>query len=98
MEGLGVLLPAFTVRSVPGLERGRRPLRGFVGVAVVAGFGRAEPCRQVGPRDAEAVIVAPGDEHMGALPHLAGRAGEAPICGITAVGSWRSARFLGVAT
>jgi len=51
-------------------------LRRFVAMAVVAGIGRGELCRQVGPRDAEAVIVAPVDHHIGALRHVAGRAGE----------------------
>jgi len=39
MEGFGVFLPAFAVRSVPGLDRGRRPLRRFVRMAVVQAFG-----------------------------------------------------------
>jgi hypothetical protein len=47
-------------------------------MAVVAGIRRAEPCRQVGTRDAEAVIVPPVDDHIGALRHVAGRAGEGP--------------------
>src|SRR5262249_60058038 len=76
MEGFGVFLPAFAVRSVPSLGRGRRPLRRFVGMAVVASIRRAEPCRQVGTRDAEAVIVPPVDDHIAALRHVAGRAGE----------------------
>src|SRR5262249_26980485 len=67
-------------RSVPGLDRGRGPLRRFVGVAVVAGIGRAELCRQVGTRDAEAVIVPPVDDHIAALRHVAGRAGERRAC------------------
>src|SRR5262249_55865594 len=76
MEGFGVFLPAFAVRSVPRLDRGRRPLRRFVGMAIVADIRRADPCRQVGTRDAEAVIVPAVDHHIGALRHVAGRAGE----------------------
>src|SRR5215471_3969095 len=76
MEGFGVFLPAFAVRSVPSLDRGRRPLRRFVGMAVVASIRRAEPCRLVGTWYAETVIVPPIDDHIGALRHVAGRAGE----------------------
>src|SRR5215471_834884 len=76
MEGFGVFLPAFAVRSVPGLDRGRRPLRRFIGMAIVASVRRAEACRQVGTRDAKTVIVPPVDDHIGALRHVAGRAGE----------------------
>src|SRR6516225_3777947 len=76
MEGLRVSPPASAVCSMPGLDRGHRPLRRFVGVAIVAGIRRVEPCRQVGTRDAETVIVPPVDDHTGALRHVAGRAGE----------------------
>src|SRR6516165_8282132 len=76
MEGFGVFRPAFAVRSLPSLDRGRRPLRRFVGMAIVASIRRADPCRQVGTRDAEAVIVPVVDHHIGALRHVAGRAGE----------------------
>src|SRR5262249_24231423 len=76
VEGFGVVLEAFWVCSVPALDRRRRPLRHFVAVAVVAGVRRAELRREVGPRHAEAVIVAAVDDHVGALRHVAGRAGD----------------------
>src|SRR5262249_27401062 len=76
MEGFGVFLPAFAVRSVPRLDRRRRPLRRFVGLAIGADMRRADRCRQVGTRDGEAVIVPAVDHHIGALRHVAGRAGE----------------------
>src|SRR5215510_12350853 len=85
MEGFGVFLPAFAVCSLPSLDRGRRPLRRFVGMAVVASIRRAEPCRLVGTWYAETVIVPPVDDHIGALRHVAGRAGERRVRAFMAV-------------
>src|SRR3954468_9824447 len=48
-------------------------------MAVVAGVRRAELCREVRPRDAQAVIVPAIDHHVGASGHMAGRAGERRI-------------------
>src|SRR3954462_296787 len=45
-------------------------------MAVVAGVRRAEPCREIGSRDAQAVIVPAIDQHVGARGHMAGRTGE----------------------
>ena len=52
-------------RPVPALDRLGRPGGGLVGVAVVAGVGHAEADREVGARDAEAVVVPPVDDHVG---------------------------------
>src|SRR3954453_6628126 len=45
-------------------------------MAVVAGIRRAEPCREIGPRNAQAVIVPAVDHHVGVGRHVAGRASE----------------------
>ncbi len=58
----------------PVLDRRRRPVRRLVLVAVIAGVGRAERDALVGPRDAETVIVARVDAHIGAHRHVAGGA------------------------
>src|SRR5437016_13188715 len=45
-------------------------------MTIVAGVGRAELYRQVGPRDAETVIVPLIDDHVGAGRHVARRTGK----------------------
>ena len=78
LECLGVGLEALPARPMPAFDRRRRPCGRLVAVTVVAGIGRAELHRQIGPRDAEAVIVPAIDHHVGARRHVAGRAGSAP--------------------
>ena len=77
MESLGVVLEALAVRSVPASRSRPPPIAPVLSrVAIVAGIGRAELDRQIGPRDAEAVIVPPVDHHVGARRHVARRAGR----------------------
>ena len=85
VERLGVVLEALAVGAMPALDGRRRPFRRLVGMAVVAGIRRAELCRQIGPRDAEAVIVPAIDHHVGARRHVAGRAGERRIGALVVV-------------
>ena len=73
-KGLGPGLKALALRPVPALDRGRRPGGVLVGVAVVAGVGDAKARREIRARDAEAVIVARVDHHVGPLGHVAGGA------------------------
>ena len=54
-------------------------------MAVVAGIRRAELCREIGPRDAQAVIVPAIDHHVGAGRHVARRAGERRIGALVVV-------------
>ena len=49
---------------------------GLVGVAVVAGVGRAEFDGQIRSRNTEAMIVPPIDPHVGARGHMTGGAPE----------------------
>src|SRR5215470_12209749 len=76
VEGLGVVLQALAVRTVPALDRRCRPFGALVSVTVVAGVGRPELCRNIGPGHPEAVIVPPVDHHVSALRHVARRAGQ----------------------
>src|SRR5437899_3159457 len=45
-------------------------------MTIVAGIRRSKRHRQIGTRDAEAVIVAPIDDHVGASRHVARRAAK----------------------
>ncbi len=78
-KGRGVILEALAVRPVPARDRRGRPFRRLVGVAVVAGVGRAERRREVRARNAEAVVVPDVHHHVGARRHVAGNAGRRRI-------------------
>ena len=80
MECAGIVLKTLSVRPVPALDGRGRPFRRFVGMAVVAGIGRAELHRQVRPRNPQAVIV----------PRIDRPCRCAPACGTT---RRRPARF-----
>src|SRR5271165_5152618 len=55
---------------MPRFHLVRGPLRRLVGVAAVAGVGRAERDAEVGARDPHAVIAARIDDHIGAGRHV----------------------------
>ena len=57
----------------------------LVGMAVVAGIGRAELDGQIRARNAEAMIVPPIDHHVGARRHVARGAGERRVYPLVAV-------------
>ena len=79
VEGFGVVLEALAVGSVPALNRLCRPFRRLVLVTVVAGVRRSEPDGEIGPRNAQRVVVARVDDHVGAGRHVAGGAADGRI-------------------
>src|SRR5262249_8924205 len=89
MQGICVSLEAFSVWAMPALDGSGRPCGGLVGVAVVAGIRGAEPGGEVRTRDAEAVIVPLIDDHVGACGHVTGRAGQAAVVTMVALGGIR---------
>ena len=85
MQARGVILEALAVGAMPALDGGGRPFWRFVGVAVVAGIGRAELDGQIRARNAEAMIVPPIDDHVGARGHMARGAAERRAHSLVAV-------------
>src|SRR5262249_60105932 len=77
---LGVVLEAFSDRSMPLFDRLGRPLRGLVGMTTVAGVGRAKLHGQIRPWYSEAVIVPFVDHHLGAYWYVARCAGDFRRC------------------
>src|SRR5260370_9148853 len=79
-------LIAVRVMSVPRFHLGCRPARVAIGVTVVASVWRAEFYRQIGPREAQAVIVPRVDNHIGRGWHVAGHTRGAGAGGLVVVG------------
>ena len=73
------MLESFTLWAVPALYRVHRPLRRLVGMAGIAGVRRPELDREVRPGNAQGVIVARVDDHVGSRRHVAGGAADRRI-------------------
>jgi len=87
MKGGCIGLEAFTCRAVPTFDSGCRPLWRLVAVAIIAGIRSAEFDRQIGTRNAEAMVVATIDDHVSVGGHVAGGACEGSgRLGMTTVG------------
>ena len=75
-EGCRIGLKTLAARTMPLLNRRRRPLRRLIGMAIGAGIRRAKLDRNIRPRNPEAVVVPPVHHHVGARRHVARAAGH----------------------